>query len=168
MHACSVVSLTLCDPWTVARPPARLLCPWDVPRQESWSGLPFPTPGALPNPGIELVSPTLAAGFLTTEPPWKVLSLLICKMGGKPSPCLCFWDSQGCLIHRLCSADWRLRPRSMGAVSDPHLCVCLPSVLAPPLLALCFLSLLLFLSVRPPPRNFLLQVSVGVCHLHAR
>ena len=40
-------------------------------RQEYWSGLPFPPPGALPNPGIELVSPALAGGSLTTELPGK-------------------------------------------------------------------------------------------------
>ena len=40
-------------------------------RQEYWSGLPFPLPGDLPNPGIEpafLVSPALAGGFFTTDP----------------------------------------------------------------------------------------------------
>ena len=39
--------------------------------QEYWSGLPFPLPGDLPNPGIELESPALAGGFSTTEPPGK-------------------------------------------------------------------------------------------------
>ena len=33
--------------------------------------MPFPTPGDLPEPGIELPSPVLAAGFFTTEPPGK-------------------------------------------------------------------------------------------------
>ena len=33
-----------------------------------WSGLPFPPPGDLPNPGIEPVSPALAGGFFTTAP----------------------------------------------------------------------------------------------------
>ena len=33
--------------------PARLLCPWGFSRQEYWSGLPFPSPGDLPNQGIE-------------------------------------------------------------------------------------------------------------------
>ena len=40
------------------------------PRQEYWSGLPFPSPGDLPDPGIEpesLVSPALAGGFFTTS-----------------------------------------------------------------------------------------------------
>ena len=42
------------------------------PRQEHWSGLPFPPPGDLPDPGIEpaaLVSPALAGGFIMTAPP---------------------------------------------------------------------------------------------------
>ena len=42
--------------------------------QEYWSGLPFPSPGDLPNPGIELTSPAssaFAGKFLTTEPPGK-------------------------------------------------------------------------------------------------
>ena len=42
----------------------------ELSRQEYWSGLPFPTPGDLPNPGIKptsLVSPALAGGFFTTS-----------------------------------------------------------------------------------------------------
>ena len=39
------------------------------PRQEYWSGLPFPPPGDLPSPGIEPASPTLAGEFFITEPP---------------------------------------------------------------------------------------------------
>ena len=38
-------------------------------RQEYWSGLPFPLPGHLPNPGIEPESPTLQADSLPSEPP---------------------------------------------------------------------------------------------------
>ena len=40
-------------------------------RQEYWSGLPFPTPGDLPNRGMQSASPALAGGFSTTEPPRK-------------------------------------------------------------------------------------------------
>ena len=40
-------------------------------RQECWSGLPFPPPGDLPNPGIEPKSPTFQADSLPTEPPRK-------------------------------------------------------------------------------------------------
>ena len=40
-------------------------------RQECWRGLPFPSPRNLPYPGIEPMSPALAGGFFTTEPPGK-------------------------------------------------------------------------------------------------
>ena len=40
-------------------------------RQEYLSGLPFPSPGDLPDPGIEPKSPTLAGGFFSTETPEK-------------------------------------------------------------------------------------------------
>ena len=40
-------------------------------REEYWSGLPFPPPGDLPNPGIEHRSPTLQADALLSEPPGK-------------------------------------------------------------------------------------------------
>ena len=65
---CSTVKscLTLTIPWTVAH---RAPLSMGFPRQEYWSGLPFPSPGDLPNPGTELTSPTLAGGFFTTEPP---------------------------------------------------------------------------------------------------
>ena len=39
------------------------------PRQEYWSGLPFLSPGDLPDPGIEPLSSALAGGFFTAEPP---------------------------------------------------------------------------------------------------
>ena len=41
-------------------------------RQGYWSGLPFPSPGDLPNPGIEPGFPTLEADALTSEPPGKL------------------------------------------------------------------------------------------------
>ena len=40
-------------------------------RQEYWSGVPFPSPGDLPNPGIKPRSPALQADPLTSEPPGK-------------------------------------------------------------------------------------------------
>ena len=43
-------------------------------RQEYWSGLPFPSPGDLPDPGIELKSPALQGDTLLSEPPVKSLS----------------------------------------------------------------------------------------------
>ena len=44
------------------------------PRQEYWSGLPFPPAGDFANPGIGPVSPALAGGFFTAEPPGKPLN----------------------------------------------------------------------------------------------
>ena len=49
------------------------------PRQEYWSGLPFPSPGDLPGPGIEpvsLKSPTLAGRFFTTSDTWEAQQTL--------------------------------------------------------------------------------------------
>ena len=45
-------------------------------RQEYWSGLPFPSKGNLPNPGIEPGSPALQADALSSEPPGKPIELL--------------------------------------------------------------------------------------------
>ena len=53
-------------PWTVAHQAPLSM---GFPRQENWSGLPFPSPEDLPNPGIEPTSPALAGGFFTTETP---------------------------------------------------------------------------------------------------
>ena len=55
-------------PWTVA---CQAPLSMGFPRQEYWSGLSFPSPGDLPNSGIEPASPGLAGGFFTTEPPGK-------------------------------------------------------------------------------------------------
>ena len=54
--------------WTVAHQAPQSV---GFSRQEYWSGLPFPSPGDLPNPGIEPRSPTLQADTLTSEPPGK-------------------------------------------------------------------------------------------------
>ena len=44
-------------------------------RQEYWSGLPFPSPGDLPDPGIEPGSPEFQADAVTTEPPGKPVDI---------------------------------------------------------------------------------------------
>ena len=62
-------------PWTVAHQ-APLFT--EFPRQEHWSGLPFPSPGDLPDPRIELASPALAGGYFTAEPPGKPLLFTYC------------------------------------------------------------------------------------------
>ena len=55
--------------WTVA---SQALLSMGFSRQEYWSGLPFPSPGDLPNPGIEPQSPALQADSLSTELPGKL------------------------------------------------------------------------------------------------
>ena len=67
MLSCSVVSDSL-RPLDYS-PPG--FCLWRLSRQEYWSGLPCPPPGDLPNPGIELRSPTLQADSLPPESPGK-------------------------------------------------------------------------------------------------
>ena len=57
-------------PWTVAyKAPLSV----EFSRHECWSGWPFPSPGDLPDPGIEPGSPTLQADALLSEPPGKLV-----------------------------------------------------------------------------------------------
>ena len=69
----SAVSSSFATTWTVVRqaPLSR-----GFPRREYWSGLPFPSLGDLPNPGIELMSPILENRIFTTLPPGKINSIL--------------------------------------------------------------------------------------------
>ena len=64
--------------WTIACQASLFM---GFPREDYWSGVPFPSPGDRPDPEIEPVSPALAGRFFTTEPPGKVFSL--CKFPGK-------------------------------------------------------------------------------------
>ena len=70
------MSDSLKTPWTAARqaPPST-----GLPQQEGGSRLPLLPPGDLPDPGIKLsslMSPALAGGFFTTEPPGKPFSYI--------------------------------------------------------------------------------------------
>ena len=62
--------LTLCDPldYIVHKAPLSM----EFSGQEYWSGLPFPSPGNLPNPGIKPGSPALLAHSLPSEPSGKL------------------------------------------------------------------------------------------------
>ena len=81
VHSVSLVQLFVA-PWTVAH---KTPLSMEFSRQEHWSGLPFPPPGDLPNPGIKLsflMCPVLAGGFFTTGkylPRYK-----ICLQWGRP------------------------------------------------------------------------------------
>ena len=86
VHACVCAQLLshvqlFSTPWTVAHQAPQSM---EFPRQEYWHGLPVPSPGDLPDPGIEPsspVSPVLAGGFLTNKPPGKPQE--IAKIGRK-------------------------------------------------------------------------------------
>ena len=69
MHACVLsCDQLLAMPWTVDLQAPLFM---EFSRQEYWSGLPFPSSGDLPDPGIKLMSPVapaLAGRFFTTEP----------------------------------------------------------------------------------------------------
>ena len=72
MHAQSLSHVQLfVTPWTGPQQVSLLV---GFPRQEYWSGLPFSSPGVLPDPGNEAKSPALAGVFLTTEPPGKPIN----------------------------------------------------------------------------------------------
>ena len=63
-------------PWTVAPPQSPLSMVF--PRQEYWSGLPFPSPGDLLNPGIELIFLHWQVGCLPLKPPGKTRFICVC------------------------------------------------------------------------------------------
>ena len=63
----SCLSSNLVDSTATCQPPLSM----GFPRQEFWSGLPFPSPGDLPDPGMEPMSLALASIFFITEPPGK-------------------------------------------------------------------------------------------------
>ena len=89
MCCCLVTELSdsFATSWTVA---SLALLSMEFSRQEHWNRLPFPSPGDLPNPGIEPVSPmspALAGKFFTTEPPGKpIMYMYMCTDTHTQSP----------------------------------------------------------------------------------
>ena len=75
-----VMSNSFAVPWTVAH---QALLSMGFPRHEYWSGLPFPSPGDLPDIEIKLTSTALGGEFFTTEPvreaPEMVLLIFQCE-----------------------------------------------------------------------------------------
>ena len=74
VHVCVCAQLCrlFATPWTGA---CQASLSMDSPRQEYWSGLPFPSPGDLPNPGIKLRSLVLYVDSLPIEPPRKPIKV---------------------------------------------------------------------------------------------
>ena len=118
---------TLCDPMHCS-PPGSSVC------EKYWNELPFPSLGDLPNPGIELGSPTLRAESLPTEPPGKspeyrertncdIQLLLLLSMMLSCVQLLCPFVSPG-----ICSNS---NPLSTVMLSN-HLILCSPLLLLPP------------------------------------
>ena len=68
LFSCEVMSDIVAIPWTIA---CQAPLTMGFSSQKYRSGLPLPSPGDLPDPGIELVSPALVGRFFTTEPPGK-------------------------------------------------------------------------------------------------
>ena len=70
---------TLCEPMDCSPPQAPLSM--ELSRQEYWSGLPFPDPGNLPDPGtkpMSLLSPVLVGRFFTTSATWEAKVFINC------------------------------------------------------------------------------------------
>ena len=76
-------------PWTVT---CQAPLSMGFSRQEYWSGLPFPPPGDLPNPGVELESlgsPALAGWFCTTSATWETRWVCNGSHGNSAASCVC-------------------------------------------------------------------------------
>ena len=79
-------------------------------RQEYWSGLPFPSPGDLPNPGIEPRSPALQADSSPSESPGKPLTFFWMPLWGVTG---LFWQSSS-LHSESSKPDWARGGRTLG------------------------------------------------------
>ena len=88
----SVRSNSLQPPWTIAHQASLSMA---FPKQEYWDPLPFPSPGDLPNPGLQPtfpMTPKLSANSIPTEPLWKSR----CNSGKEPT-----WQSRTLKRHGL-------------------------------------------------------------------
>ena len=81
-------------PWTVACSSVHVISQ----TQEYWSGLPFPSPGDLPYPNIEPMSPALAGGFFTIEPPGKPFIFLVTLKVSVAQSCPTVCDPMDCSL----------------------------------------------------------------------
>ena len=111
--ACAHWCPTLCDPMDCSPP-------WNFPGKNTGVGLPYPTPGDLPDPGVELntpSSPVPAGGFFTTAPPGKPICL---QMGNGKSKQRWFSPNN---TERMCQCICRAERPAAGpspARGPPH------------------------------------------------
>ena len=113
VYVCSVTQLclTLWGPMDCNLPGPLFM---EFSRQEYWSGLLFPTPGDLPEQGIEPESPALADGFFTTSAPWEALydpaSLLLGSYPKRNENMLTQWPALKYSTHVFLIAKHRNNP----------------------------------------------------------
>ena len=91
VHLCATL-------WTIGSS-----CSWDS-GQEYWNGLPFPSPGDLPNPGIEPQSPALQVDSLPSEPPGTPIALK-----EQHRRYTCWWSCSVSLIMRVATSTYTSR-----------------------------------------------------------
>ena len=112
-------------PWTVAH---QVPLSMEFSRQEYWSGLPFPSPEDLPNPGIEpmlLMSPALAGRFFTTNAIWEALYIFI-YTGRSPGERNGYTLQYSCLENSMDIGAWRATVHELGEqIKMLELCFCL-------------------------------------------
>ena len=123
-------------PWTVAHQAPLSM---GFPREERWSGLPFPSPGDLPNPGIELGYPALVGALFTTESPgkpckiWKDTNCLV--PGGQcvlQKHRFCFWQENGyALPEKNLVSEWSVSLEIYGGRKEEGAVVYHPNLLFP-------------------------------------
>ena len=108
-------SVALCHTWTVAQ---QVPLSMSLSRPEYWSGLPFPSPGDLPNPGVEPVSYALQEDSLPSELPG--------KPPVSPYMCICMYTYMHMYTHMLCyfcvsleNADLASETKETQRVSKP-------------------------------------------------
>ena len=111
--------LTLWDPIDCSLPDSSV---HGISRQKYWSGLSFPSPGNLPDPGIKPVSSALAGVFFTTEPWGKSLCLLRITWNNNFFLNMASWERCGKTIN---STFWATSPPTANYNSKPIVYVAL-------------------------------------------
>ena len=106
------------DPLWPCTPARQVSLSMGFSRQEYWGGLPYPSPGDLPNPGTAHRSPALQADYLPSEPPEKPTRLPLGRVRQTPRSTTCH-PSGVCLFAR------RLPPQV--SITPCSCIVCLPS-----------------------------------------
>ena len=130
MHVCLLLSRIqlFVTPWTVAFLASLSL---EFSRQEYWSGLPFPSPGTLPDPGIEPGSPALQRDSLPPEPPKKPSPPILLQITTESHIRSRIWGKKSTKVQREEKNEPvnKIRPRGVGAQTFYLLCIKYPVLL---------------------------------------